>query len=409
MITRLRLHNFKSFRDATLELGHFSLLVGANASGKSNLRDAFRFLHGIGRGYTLAEIIGEKRMDGEKVWGGIRGGLRGLMFQDEDTFALRVTAEDTFYKFTYSIKVTLKSNGNIPQVEREKLDFTCSDRECKMESFQTFGPRVMANFNGQWTEFLNHQPVLSQCIDEQDVDNEMRLIATDVLNVLKSMRFLDPEPDAMRSPSFPGQTVLSDRGENLTSVLHAITNDPTQKETFIEWLHELTPMDASDFEFPADPAGRMMLTLVEANGQRTTAYGASDGTLRFLAMLAAMLGPQPSHFHFFEELEAGLHSTCLSLLLNLIEQRVGQGDMQVVATTHSPQLLLLVEPETLEHVSLTYRLDDQPDTRIKKLFDLPNARSLIESQDIGRLHESGWLEDAAACMDEEATESTTHV
>ena len=43
MITRLRMKNFKRFADATLDMGPFSLLVGAhNASGKSNLRDAFR-------------------------------------------------------------------------------------------------------------------------------------------------------------------------------------------------------------------------------------------------------------------------------------------------------------------------------------------------------------------------------
>ena len=57
MITSLRLKNFKSFADETLPLGPFTVIVGANASGKSNIRDAFRFLHGIGRGYTLAEII----------------------------------------------------------------------------------------------------------------------------------------------------------------------------------------------------------------------------------------------------------------------------------------------------------------------------------------------------------------
>ena len=51
MITSLRLVNFKNFADETLHLGPFTLIVGANASGKSNIRDAFRFLHGIGRGY----------------------------------------------------------------------------------------------------------------------------------------------------------------------------------------------------------------------------------------------------------------------------------------------------------------------------------------------------------------------
>jgi AAA15 family ATPase/GTPase len=60
MLTALHLINFKSFADANLRIGPFTIVVGTNASGKSNLRDAFRFLHGIGRGYTLAEIIGGK-------------------------------------------------------------------------------------------------------------------------------------------------------------------------------------------------------------------------------------------------------------------------------------------------------------------------------------------------------------
>jgi len=57
MITSVRLVNFKNFADETLRVGPFTVIVGANASGKSNIRDAFRFLHGIGRGYTLAEIM----------------------------------------------------------------------------------------------------------------------------------------------------------------------------------------------------------------------------------------------------------------------------------------------------------------------------------------------------------------
>ena len=58
MIKSVRMVNFKNFADETLRLGPFTVIVGANASGKSNIRDAFRFLHGIGRGYTLAEILG---------------------------------------------------------------------------------------------------------------------------------------------------------------------------------------------------------------------------------------------------------------------------------------------------------------------------------------------------------------
>ena len=70
MITSLRLVNFKNFADETLRVGPFTVIVGANASGKSNIRDAFRFLHGIGRGYTMAEIIGGKYGEGgQREWG----------------------------------------------------------------------------------------------------------------------------------------------------------------------------------------------------------------------------------------------------------------------------------------------------------------------------------------------------
>ncbi len=48
MILNVRLRDFKNVRQAKLRLGPFTLLVGTNASGKSNLRDACRFLHGNG-------------------------------------------------------------------------------------------------------------------------------------------------------------------------------------------------------------------------------------------------------------------------------------------------------------------------------------------------------------------------
>ena len=60
MITSIRMVNFKNFVDETLRLGPFTVVVGTNASGKSNIRDAFRILHGIGRGYTLMEVVGGK-------------------------------------------------------------------------------------------------------------------------------------------------------------------------------------------------------------------------------------------------------------------------------------------------------------------------------------------------------------
>ncbi|MCP4345100.1 MAG: AAA family ATPase [Desulfobacterales bacterium] len=49
MLKKLRLEQFKNFKDSSLILGPLTVLIGTNASGKSNIRDAFRFLHGISR------------------------------------------------------------------------------------------------------------------------------------------------------------------------------------------------------------------------------------------------------------------------------------------------------------------------------------------------------------------------
>src|SRR5436309_12687049 len=98
MFTSLRLERFKNFKDGELKLGPFTVLVGANASGKSNLRDAFRFLHGIGRGYSLAEIFGEAFAAGEKQWSGIRGGIGEATFRGAAHFTIAVDHRGRDYK-----------------------------------------------------------------------------------------------------------------------------------------------------------------------------------------------------------------------------------------------------------------------------------------------------------------------
>ena len=162
-------------------------------------------------------------------------------------------------------------------------------------------------------------------------------------------------------------------------------------------------MDAKDFEFPSDFTGRILLTLIEENGQKTSAYSASDGTLRFLAMMAALLAPEPARFYFIEELENGIHPTRLHLLLELIERQVAARNIQIVATTHSPQLLGLLSKESLKYASLIYRLEGSSDARIKRILNIPDAKRVIEEQNLVRLHASGWLEDAVEFMDSEET------
>ena len=344
MITSLRLVNFKNFADETLRVGPFTVIVGANASGKSNIRDAFRILHGIGRGYTLAEVIGGKYGAGGRLeWEPIRGATTEIVRMGQSEFALHVSLGHA----TYSITVTP-------------------------------GPSRLSPFSSAGEGYPS--------------DSKQA-----IYDALANMRFFDLAPSRMRQPAFPGQTVLGDGGENLPTVLHEICADPKREAILASWIAELTPMDVTGFEFPTDPSGRVHLVLREANGRKVSAYSASDGTLRFLAMLTVLLGDNASGLYFFEEMDTGIHPARQWLLLELIEKQAAERGIQIVTTTHSPDLLTFVNDSTFEHLSVVCRLEDSHDAIIRPVAELPSAEKLRTSQGgLGRLLTSRWMETALA-------------
>ena len=328
---------------------------------------------------------------------------------EEKVFILKVVSEESENEsiFCYQIKVE-REGANGPKIVSESLykdevilfsthppaGIPASARPLSHREITAY----FSHLSGEPAQYIyqRNEPLLGHLAGTKFADRVLEKGIQSQSSELESMRFLDLVPDEMRKPSFPGQDVLGDRGENLSSVLQAICENPEDKQTLLSWLQELTPMDAADFEFVPDQIGRILVTLVEKNGQRISAYSASDGTLRFLAIIAALLGPHPAKFYFLEELENGIHPTRLHLLLNLIEQQTAKGRTQVVATTHSPGLLRLLSPKSLETASVIYRAPESPAAQIVRLLDLPDAQRVFAGQDLARLHESGWLEDAVA-------------
>ena len=76
-----------------------------------------------------------------------------------------------------------------------------------------------------------------------------------------------------------------------------------------------------------------------------------------------------------------------------------EGKVQIVTTTHSPQLLGMLSADACEHASLVYRFEGDQEGRIRRILDIPEAKRVLEEQNLARLHESGWLEDAVAFVE----------
>ena len=269
MITSVRLVNFKNFADETLRVGPFTVIVGANASGKSNIRDAFRFLHGIGRGYTLAEIMGGKfGEEGYRAWDGIRGApgeivrLERVYVYDWSTFALHLELNIEGERIFYYIKVGFHPNSG----------FILLEEQLRAESGLLFATiergdsnnlsLVIGNANEELTGISRLMPALSQVRNyiahglpqlSVKISQSHELMILRVLTAILGIRFLELVPEQMRGPSIPGAYLLGDSGENLPTVIEGICADPARRDILTSWLQELTPMDVKEFEFPAGP------------------------------------------------------------------------------------------------------------------------------------------------------------
>ena len=431
MFTSLRLKNFKNFADETLRMGAFTVIVGANASGKSNIRDALRFLHGVGRGYTVAEALGGKYgAGGQAEWEAVRGAPAELIRYGQESMSLGVDMElgecepDVRAALSSSESSVSYSIGLAPRLgafgvaQEELLAYYEIDGGSRIgplpidRPIYTSKPEApdpvasqddehhlllrMAKAgsqrkHGNRVAVRPDQPALTQIELHRPVLRPHKALARHVAGALADMRFLDPSPRQMREPAFPGQVVLGDGGENLPTVLQTICDDPKRRQNLLDWTRELTPMDVSDFRFVAESSGKIQLSIAESDGRATSSQCVSDGTLRFLGLLAALLGEGP-RLCVFEEIDNGIHPSRLHLLVELIEEQTRKGDLQVVTTTHSPDLLATINDGTFQSTSVVCRCAGRSDAIIRPATELPNVDELRRTRGLDQLHATGWME-----------------
>ena len=410
MLSSLRLTNFKNFADESIRFGPFTVIVGANATGKSNLRDAIRFLHGIGRNYTLAEIVGGMvGAGGQQVWEPIRGGTSELIRFGCKSFKLELKIRSHADIIEYGIEVGLDdSNPDNLIVLRKRFisnDSLVYDSHPYGDSIQYQNDplqlsvrllRVGSQRRGRAVAFSRDTPIATQIHESQDMSalRAHKIPVNCMFNSLNQIKCYELMPDRMRSLGSPRMTALGDHGENLPAVLMDICNNHRTRSFIVDWISEFTSMNVWDIEFLKDPSGMIRLVIRESRDKRVPAYSASSGTLRFLSMLAVLFGQSAGHSYFIEEIDSGMHPSQIQLMLALIQQWTYDRNVQVVATTYSSHLLSVLSDEEFEDASIIARIDASSDAIIRPLSKLHHIHKLRTSQGINRLMTSGWMEDA---------------
>lgn len=389
MLQRLRLKDFKSFADETVELAPLTLLVGANASGKSNLLEAVRFLHGRAFHLSLAEVLNGEKSD-RKAWPGLRGGSAEAARIGQHSFRLESRwqlggAEILDYLVECSV-------NSLEQLAAEKLTLN--------EEFLFHAtPDLDGDLDVQLTEgrrFAFESPLRTSLLNffahVGALGNKPTKLVYALWKTLEAAAFLDIQPSYMRNYGKRGAP-LEDQGQNFSGALADLCEQAEDRRALISWLTELCAPELEDVDFiEVKELGDVMAVLVEKGGRRITARSLSDGTLRFLGTLLALRTAAPGSLILMEEIGDGLHPTRIRLLVDALEAATRERNLQILATTHSPVVLQWLSDEVLRNTVVCGRVPEHEGTLLRRLGDLPHFEEVVARKGIEELFTTGWLE-----------------
>lgn len=408
VIEEVRLTSFKSFADAVLPLGELTLVVGRNGSGKSNALDGLWALTRLAQGEDIREAL-----DGGREGPAVRGGAAGCAPFGQSAFSLGTTVTTGAERVDLDVIIQVEPNV---QVASEVL------RVGGEEVLATLPPQGdSADIVAQWgsesrrVSFRASRLLATQVLARIPATTEgqrVHLAAARVLAALRAVFVLDPVPHLMRQYVPRRDDLLRRDADNLSAAVAALLEDPHTAAVLSRALSRLNEQEVVDVTTSSSQLDDVMLTLVErfANAdQAVPARVMSDGTLRFLAILVALLQaptvdtmPTPLASEdamgqttlVVEELENGLHASQAQLLVGTVRDEVRDRRVRALATAHSPALLDALTGD--EHGSVVVcQRDRSGRSTLHRLIDLPNYVDVVASGGLGRAAERDQLRERA--------------
>lgn len=390
MITRIRIRNFRSFRNTTVNLKPFNVLVGPNDSGKSNFLDAFNVLRRMMLGKLGDVFSGPFRSFNVILFQGSQSKV--ICFHVEGT--ARTDPKKKPFKFEYSIEVSPDKEG-VLRLDTESL-------------------RIMSESSNQWFQCINRSGGATEVKEEKKGGRQTRSYNFDpdtcavssLLDVkrhayIRAVRFelgvtwfYRLQPSEMKWPvekkEEKGIVVLKENGKNLAeALLYLRDNHPNKFESLKKSLKDTIP-SVEDLKFTAVEKWTYVTVTQRCNGRLLNlGLGSiSDGLLRFLGILSIVYNPVflASGF-FFEELENGIHPHRLETIISLLQSlALGEHPIQVFVTTHSPYLVDCVTSKDVLIVDKSLGI-----TTIKSIANRRGISKLLDEFSLGEAWFSGAL------------------
>jgi predicted ATPase len=406
MLCNLSVYNFKSYRDAKLPLSELTVLIGANASGKSNLLEALQILSWLAHGRRLSEIlyaIKERQLD-------VRGPVSRLLHEGAEDFTLATSVADGDQSLNFLVMFEVEEQGlrifaevlageETDEPFLYELDEKSSSYSNEVTvSYNDFAPRkvkptiVCTDQQAIFTQLATPARFWSEHTKSQE---RIPQAARQLQAALESILFLDPVPRRMRDYSFIVERTLQGDGSNVSAVLYELCEKQQRKAEVLSFIRALPEQDILDLLFLTGPRQEVMVQLTESFGGKLRTYEAallSDGTLRVLAVAAAVLSVSEGSLVVIEEIDNGVHPTRAKLLLENIQRVARERKLRVLLTTHNPALLDAIPVDAIPDVVACYRDPKEGDSRLMPLSKIPDYPELVAQGPVGQLVTRGILD-----------------
>jgi predicted ATPase len=392
LLANLKVRNYRSLADLSVETGPLNVLFGPNGAGKSSFLDTIWFVRDCAiRGVDLAA---SKRSHGiGMLWDGADEG---------EPVSISLATGGAEYELTFGF-----SSGRIEPFLGERLHSVAHDKNL---IDRTIGDDKASFYN---TGLDQHLPVqlreplklsLGRYLDSDPRARE----AADLDRLLRFVHFYHSRSFFLyRIKKFGSEvgheTWLQGRGDNVWSVLrnlHDKRSVDNRYDTIMELMAESFPsFDGLVFE-QTGPVSIYANFLEKGRGRSIAASGVADGHIQMLLMLAALFseGQERDSLIMLDEPEVSLHPWALTVLAKAVRLAADRWNKQVFIATHSPVLISQFKPE---HILATEIGEEG--TRLTRVSEMKEMADLLEDYAVGSLYMAEQIAPQGAPKDSQTT------
>jgi predicted ATPase len=339
IVRRLKLTNWRNFRNVDIELQPHTFMIGANATGKSNLLDVLRFLR------TVAQPEGGGLQKAVKERGGMSK-VRSLHARSNPEVAIEIEVVDSVDQVTSSWRyaVAFKSEGAGKQrvaITRETVEV---NGKVELERPDKDDKRDAARLTQTHLEQINNNAKFRELVEFLAGTTYLHLVPQLLKHADEiSGRILESDPFGQGLLQRIARTTENSRVARLRRISKALNSAVPQ---------------FSELRFVKDEASgaphlEARFSHWRENGAWQREEQFSDGTLRLIGLLWALF--EGDGVLLMEEPELSLNDAIVEHIPSMIDRVLRsrkKGVRQVIVTTHSDNLISAVDPESivlLEH------------------------------------------------------------